>query len=555
MVNKVKAYFENFGVVDDVRFHTRDTFQYGFVQFNSADDASTILSQRSHRIANWNVKVKAADFWHQPAIEKPNPLLIAPDQESPSHILNALDEDCLSTIFEYMNVKTLTNAAEVCVRFNNHAKRAFAKNHAKLELIDGFLKSAEMKKLFKNFGSIISTLRVDELALRSVNDFWSVANEYLTPRLKSLELVNFTLNGSITAKLRPLFQTLEEFRFMCGDLNVDGKSLMDACVNLKALGLYNCTIGYGNCIKRKFEKLEEAHIVETCGVDVIDFIKLNPTLKKLRVIDNGVDLTKLVQTIGTSLPNLVQLEIEEESASNKNKLADNLPILSQLTSLKDLTLNFDSVEIEALMKNLAEKKVPIEKLKIINGKINDDAISSISKLTNVKVLEFVSITEKLTDEYLVQLAKEMPELQELRLEKYSSEITTIGLKKMLPHAKKLSLLVLKSIDSITVDVDDYKAMLKSVQSRSEKVKLRIELTSSGDKVNVPDTILAENRDIFYIDETINIVPSIFDFIAESLLDNSDFDDYNDDDLDDDEWYYDSDDGGYHFGNGYVHYFD
>lgn len=59
-----------------------------------------------------------------------------------------------------------------------------------------------------------------------------------------------------------------------------------------------------------------------------------------------------------------------------------------------------------------------------------------------------------------------------------------------------------SISNVTIDEDDYKAILKIVQDRAKKNKLTIDLTANGGKVNVPDGIILENLNVLHIIEKI-----------------------------------------------------
>lgn len=103
---------------------------------------------------------------------------------------------------------------------------------------------------------------------------------------------------------------------------------------------------------------------------------------------------------------------------------------------------------------------------------------------------------------MIDLAKGLPELNELHLEKMSREFSTIAIKEVIEHSKKLSKLHLESKYGIEIDVDDYLTMLKSVQNRPEKIKLLIEITTKIGQVDVPKEVMEENREWFHIDEEI-----------------------------------------------------
>lgn len=73
----------------------------------------------------------------------------------------------------------------------------------------------------------------------------------------------------------------------------------------------------------------------------------------------------------------------------------------------------------------------------------------------------------LTDVHLIRLNAQLTQLQALYLEGSTVQLTTIGVKKILPLASKLSLLHLKYINHITINKDDYKEMLEIVKKQQQ----------------------------------------------------------------------------------------
>lgn len=184
------------------------------------------------------------------------------------------------------------------------------------------------------------------------------------------------------------------------------------------------------------------------------------------------------------------------------KFAKSFRHLGRLKSSKVLKLDLRFKSAAPLCAVLTTNAIPIEHLKLTDGIIDAKAVKDILQMKRLKVLELDCI-EGLTDEHIIELAKELgTRLEKLQLEDYTVvNITKIGLKKMLPFAKKLSFLTLKPIQ-IRYGDDDYQAMLKMVLERPEKCSLLIELTGAGGQIKVSDAILMKNCDIFYIDEKI-----------------------------------------------------
>lgn len=177
--------------------------------------------------------------------------------------------------------------------------------------------------------------------------------------------------------------------------------------------------------------------------------------------------------------------------------------MGQLKSLQLLEIVLGSNPVEPLITSLVTNETPIQHLVLRNGVIDNKAVEGLLQLKQIRVLNLSTISN-LTEEHLIDIAKELPKLEELYLFEVPDEIGTIAIKKVVKHAKKLSVLRLVSMQSIEIDVDDYKAILKNVQSRPEKTKLMIEVVSDGDKVDVPEEMMNANREWLHIDEKISV---------------------------------------------------
>lgn len=260
-----------------------------------AECANAALANVWHRIGNRKVNVKAGHLHHQPDyIRAPvNPLLLPPDQNSDSHILNALNDDCLREVFQKLNWIDLSKAAQVCVRFNQHAKVAFVGKYKDLNL--KFLpnkyqtiKKKEAENLLQNFGEAIQSLDIDSFILDLNVPFLRIASKYCT-KLKVLKLHSFDFKGNLK-KIRPLLQRLEELHFSDCECYYGMKFVLSNCLKLKVLRFNSCDMGQGAFIKQHFPKLEEASLNESYNFDestLNSFIIQNPALMKLSINSNG----------------------------------------------------------------------------------------------------------------------------------------------------------------------------------------------------------------------------------------------------------------------------
>lgn len=138
---------------------------YMFIQFKFSDAAQNCVKNLQHFIANSPVYVTVADPWLQPDFE----WVINrywEEQDSPSHILNALDDDCLREIFERLILLDLCNVVNVCTRFSRLAKDAlpFKYKHCDLKKefgFDGKFPAVNVEVALNNFGSSIQSLHVN----------------------------------------------------------------------------------------------------------------------------------------------------------------------------------------------------------------------------------------------------------------------------------------------------------------------------------------------------------------------------------------------------------
>lgn len=206
--------------------------------------------------------------------------------------------------------------------------------------------------------------------------------------------------------------------------------------------------------------------------------------------------TKVFRWIGKHLIYLIELEFDECLSSINKDDQEDVQFLSSLKSLKVLKLNFYWFSVTPLMESLAANNIPIVHLVLRKGSVDIKAIKGISKLKQIKILEMTK-TSNMTDDYLIELAKELPQLIELHLEitiLWKFNLSTTGITKAISHANSLSFLKLKIANTIKIELDDYNDMLKSVMTRPERTKLVIDIASKAIEDNVPRSILHQNCD-------------------------------------------------------------
>lgn len=571
IVNKIKDYFERFGEVEKVRVHSKDTFQYGFVQFKTTDAAKLVLARSRHWIGNCSVKVKAADRWHQPD-KAANPQFPPPDFDSDLNILNALNDDCLRVIFKYLSMVDLVNAAEVCVRFNQHAQQAFSSKHKNVLINEKskiFARSMghdqrlqTLESMFRNFGTSIRSLTISPVCRDPDNILYSthyqvlqMIEKHAARHLKELKLMDFQIRAKL---VQSTFSNIERLELIDCTMSNQKGSVVTAS-NLKVLHI-EASEWKQRLINQQFNTVKEIHLIRNPNLtdfQLSHFVTSYPSLNKLVIRENdGLDRVGAIRLVGQRLQHLVELEIDQDfTNSNMREFQKSVESLSQLKCLKSLTLNFLDSSVEPLMKGLVANNVPIEQLTLKLGGITNDAIEAITKLKQIKTLELIDM-EDLMDMQMVDLVKHLPLLQHFTLEGISAdELNCSTLKDIVARGTKLSSIDLKSIDYVlSIEDDDYKTMLRSVQSRPQKVQLSIEVSGRGSVIDFDEELLQKNRDWLNINEQV-LYDGIdaLEFILDHGLglhdwfqsdDEDDFDMFSDTDSDDS----DSDDNEQDFSN-------
>lgn len=528
MTKEIREYFNGFGDLDFVQFHLQEGSQHGFVQFKETKCAKAVLSNETHSISNCHLTVSAANDCHQPDFKQEN-WTLPPQQNSLSHIFIALNDDCLREVFLRLKLLDLCKAAEVSVRFNQLAKQTFAAKFKHLNLsvetleVTFFFNDELLlqlpKILLSNFGSLIQSLRVDGSITgaiffpeRSYN-FLHMIGQYCTSNLNELELEYFEMKRNFPDELFQIFAKLQRLslKYCKFSNNVKNfKSLLSTCNELKMMIIYSCRCDW-ECITRKFPNLEDIYLNENHGFNISNlsnFIVLNPTITKLSFNDGDIEASEVFRLISQNLPNLTELDLDCVDCA---EFQDKIRCLGQLRSLNMLSMDFKSNRIAPLMASLVMNKVPIQSMRLCDGKVDVETIDLISQLKQIKNLDFVKVID-MVSENLIELAKQLPQIERFILFDTPIKITTTTLKKMIAYACNLSQLYLKETELIgAIDIDDYKTMLKSVQNRTKFVDIWLLHCSHVSQIIVPSEVLNENQDFIGIKErlkeVIEVVPN------------------------------------------------
>lgn len=408
--------------------------------------------------------------------------------EQESQLLVTLDDDCLREVFKYLPLLDLSNCAEVCIRFNQHANDAFNAKYKHVMKIDQDfdlnVKPGEMESVLRNFGPLIHSLSISrtktifpdnstsEVAIRMINQHTT------TTALKELHLSGVVI-GEFLENLGPVFLKLDTFK-------------LDSCVFMD---------GAENLFGQAFPTLTQAQFKCCSGLNysaLEKFITLNPRLQTLMIgMEYWTDgLANLIHLIGGNLSNLVELEVDTFDHPNEEQLQECATSIGKLTRLKVLKYKCtEEFAATALIYELAKQQVPIEHLQLMSGRFDGNTMKSLTQLKQIKILELQFIAD-LTERHIIEMAKELPLLETFRLKTFQflpndRYLSVDGLVEMIKHAKNLSAVILNGTQHIKININNYRTMLKAVHERSEKNHLSMEISSG--QVDVSEDILFENR--------------------------------------------------------------
>lgn len=515
MIDDIEKYFERFGEINYVEIHHETNTYYGLIEFQTPDAAETVLSIKKHYIDDGHrIEVKEAEAWHQP-----------------DHILNALDNHCLRMILSHLNQPDLSNAANACIRFNQQAKAIFATKFKQLNLTH--FSNREAKIALQTFGPLAQSIDINSFHRFEIEILILIAQLCDASMLRELKITDFLFRNKLHADIRDdtALTKLERLSLNFCYLKKSAMDFLALCGELKILHLNNCSF-YDDIQLPHFHALDELRL--DCGIGIgnqhlNEIIAAHPTLRRLSLVQLGypnVCASRTMYTIGQHLSNLQELEFNMHTF-NRTEFAASIICLGKLASLKVLKLNLNSQSAD--LNVLIAKAIPIERMRLSKGIMSTETFKTIAQMEKLKALELCDI-DGLNDENLIELAKGMgPRLEQLQLKESTAvKLTTIGLKKMLDHATKLSFLALRST-TIEIDADDYKAMVSTLRKRPENIGLVIELSGVGDQVEISEKVRMEHCDVLRIDENVLLDSErsspYYCYESDSSIDLFDIDDF------------------------------
>lgn len=412
-----------------------------------------------------------------------------PERESALNILNSLNDHCLQEIFKRIGIVDLSSATEVCKRFKRNAEQIFSLCHEKRFR---FVSLTLVKpQVFRNFVHLIKSVYLNGSQVSRCLDHF---NGYSI--IHSLHLRSAVID---VEKLKPLLSRLTSLEISsCGFVG-NTSDLLSRCSELQYLKVKLSKFDQFNpCRIPKLEKFVFDDYIYT--ENLRSFIEANPQLS----------------TISITTVNKLRTPIDFTS---------HLLQFGNLKSLNSLKLPCFQHSVTPLIESLRDAS--IQQLELIECRIDDRSFRDLHQMKSIKILSLTGI-EALSQDQFVGLARELPELEVLRLEtpyKHDPKVTIEDIQNFVQHSKNLYLLTIGVINHMSIDRDSYNHLLDVLERRKRKTLTITIVYESTMNILVPRQTLMKHKDKIRI---VKIKYDDYNFTNEDDASSDDDDDDSDD---------------------------
>lgn len=405
---------KQFGEIENIWYFRKERCfkHFAIVEFQEPHGASVALSKRRITIENYKFIVKPckkADFEIycsaevEQKIKVDDILLQPPDEESSKNILWALNDDCLYEIFKRIHASNYYLIAHVCVRFNRVLNEMLTRNYQNnmfdISDMQLFL-LLQADNYLRYFGSSIHQAEINGKKFKSSNYLkifmiLTMISEHCV-NLRYFRITNFPMEEWSVDSLIPLFTRIEKLSITKTER---GHSVFLPSINCPKL------------MEFEYNDIEFFRCPRSDGLDI-------PALKTF--LFHNTQLERF----------LYHGNLYNGSENTIHHLAMNIELLDRFNSLKIFSIIIDNslehikideklLNVSQLMRKLAQKKVPIEYLKLINTIVDDEAIEYISQMKTIKKLAFLDIRLYLLrlpardaiESYIIHLKSALPNLE------------------------------------------------------------------------------------------------------------------------------------------------
>lgn len=381
-------------------------------------------------------------------------LNIPPAQDSPKHILNALNDFCIQSIFQYLtNVPDFVNTSAVCTRFLDNAKACFQLTHKTIDIFD----SSDNHPCRNNRWRIQNHLLSSKQQQTLLQDFGHLIYGIRYGACHSMENPDHDVNlfKSLIQYCGPTLSQLKVYRHLC---------------DTEKIGSSHAVISFDH--PSQFPALKELQLDEIS----VDKFQLSSSLEKLTLY--GVKSMHFDDCV-RAYPKLLKFAIEFDGrAEIPNQMESNLLRILELNP-KIIHLIVPAIAVN--LKDIHHRTPDLETFCCMRFEGGLNHPEKFHKLKHFTVGE-------ITDEQLILLATNMPCLESVKIY-ICKELHAKGIAKTLELAKSVNELFLFDMN---IDSDDYHSILRSIKARSKPCFVRVRCID-----DVPANIFCANSKCLY----------------------------------------------------------
>lgn len=456
-----------------------------------------------------------------------------------------LNDDCLMSVFDFLNLDDLCAVADVCSRFQQNARTLFSysklKDSYKISycICGGrYLPETIMRteKVLRNFGAFITSIDVEvwhHYCVIPQNyhiSFARLLNRYCSGTvLHELVIQRYAISDGIALLLQPVLPTLRKLEILeCLLAKSFVQMLPNWTPELQEIKFVDL-MRFKHCvtpneeqqqcvsIQPKFRKLERM-CIERITDDIYEhlienLVKLSPLLKQIELKSFGY---RICESIAEHAPQIENVWYDGGSAKHETYIS----YFDQMKNMKTLTLCFYTdpktkmhnhiVFVLEVLRKIVAANIPLEHLDLHGidiDKKGERFVREISHLKNLKTLRLIDM-DNLIPTYFLQICKNLGELTEIfvskPMKKGKCTFSPNNLLTLIENAEKLRIIsydgVLEREKGCTcINANTFTLLLNVLRRRRDEKHLKIVLSRYTTKMLAPDTLMSAHTDLVTIE--------------------------------------------------------
>lgn len=417
----------------------------------------------------------------------------APPQDSPKHILNILNDDCIEAILRQMEWRDLFSVAATCKRFQKNARVIFRPMGMHWNICisrrSKFIHFDQVQRLFQMFGDLISTLFLDDTFYpdtKSQEEILKIIAHFCGRTLQRLELFKLTCD----------FNSLSPFTAL-QELKVSHSKLTGNCkvhLNIKTLRVHGAVLEYkkgrplSTWVVQTFPYLEVAFFryIDIKRDMLNQFLILNPQLKALDIESGRRITSSILQDIGHRVPNIEKFRISfccNHRVNDFPTMNANMVHISGLSKLKILDVGVTpNYSTEILIDSLIESNILIEDIRLRR--------KSFPRVMAMQSIRNLLISDISNDEMIATI-QNMNQLKDFRVHLCTGESLDLSLiRDVLRYGENLTFFAVwvECRKLFEVDAENYNSLLVLAKGR-----VKVEIYVDNFTLPVAKNVLDANR--------------------------------------------------------------